>query len=206
LGFVSASEPAAMAVSPRGERIALAWPVSPRHGIEALHLVVLDGEGTVLTDRQLLLATAEPSALRLAVALDEHLHLAWIDRSEGTPSLRHALVTLEGEPASPQQRLSSLDFRVNGLDTVLLPSGDLLLIWSSRQGLVAASITPDGTVQPSTILEAPDSFGLDLQLDGGGLVHTAWQQRPAAILEVPELVCSQPLDPGAINVKATSLA
>ncbi len=212
VGVSSASEPVAMAVTPSGDRIVLAWPESPKRGIDTLHLVVLDGQGKLLTDRELPLTASEPSALRLALTVEDRLHLTWIDKSEGTPSLQHALMSLEGEPVGPQQRLSSLDFRVNGQDITRLPSGDLLAVWSNRRGLVAARITEEGTVRNSAVLEAPDSFGLDLQIDETGLVHITWQQRMApaerklsyATLETPKMAFSRPWTLGPVKLRVAS--
>jgi hypothetical protein len=196
VGVSSQSAPAALAVTPDGKRIALAWVVKPKPGIETLHLLVMDDGGTVLSDTDLPLKSVETREPRLVFGTDGQLNLTWTHRSEEVESLHYAQVLPNGQLVSSLQQLSSPGFRVNGHGMAALPSGDLLVVWSTRLGLTAARITADGQVQRSAVLEAPDSFQLDLRVDDVGLAHIAWQQSLAV---AERRLMSTTLDPSTLT-------
>jgi hypothetical protein len=184
VGVAAQSEPIAMAVTPDGQRIVMAWVASPERGTTTLHLVTLDAQGSVLTDVDLPLTVNEPQRPRLVLAGDNQLHLVWSDRDEDeVHALYHAQLTEGGGLVSERQQLSRAGFRVNGHAIAALPSGELLVVWSDREGLTAARIDETGSVQHSELMEAPDTSQLDLQVGQGsdsGLVHVVWQQSPSA--------------------------
>jgi len=177
LGTVPAdsSEPLALTVEPNGEWTALAWVSSPERGTHALHLAVLAANGAVLTDVDLPFEVREPRGLVLEPAGDGELHLLWLDAAEHIHSLFYARVTLTGQVAEPVRQLSAEGYRVNGHDAAILPSGELLVVWSNREGLRAARLKGDG-IQTLATLEAPNAGPLALQVDDDGLAHIAWQQ------------------------------
>jgi len=177
LGTVPAdsSEPVALTVEPTGEWTALAWVSSPEQGVDALHLAVLAANGAVLTDLDLPFEVREPRGLVLEPAGDDELHMLWLDVSEHIHSLFHARVTLKGQVVGPVRQLSAEGYRVNGHDAAILPSGELLVVWSNREGVRALRLGADQP-QTSATLEAPQAGHLALQVDGDGLAHIAWQQ------------------------------
>lgn len=172
----SSSEPPALAVAPDGQWIALAWVASPEQGRDAVHLTVLDAQGTVRTDLDLDLETDKPSAPLLLPAGAEALHLLWLDESEHIDRLFHAQLTLDGQQAEPPRQLSAAGHRVYGYDAAVLPTGELLVVWSSRDGLWAARILGSQAQISPQMLEAPGAGSLDVQVDDKGAAHVAWQQ------------------------------
>ena len=170
------SEPITLVVAPDGQWLALAWVASPEQGQDALHLLVLDARGIVRTDVDLPFEAEKPSAPLLVPKGTEELYLLWLDQSEHIDRLFYAGLTLEGQRLGPPQQLSAEDYRVYGYDAVSLPAGELLTVWSSREGLWAARIQGDQVQTTPYLLEAPGAGQLSLQVDNQGQAHVAWQQ------------------------------
>lgn len=175
LGVSSQAEPVALGVAPDGQRIALAWVANSSGNKEVLHLAVLDGKGEVLVDRELPVVVNQPSHLRLALAADGTLHLAWLDEVEDASRLYYGQFSPDGQVRVSPEVLSEAGFRVGGHKLALLPSGDVLEIWATRAGLYAVRLAPDGQEQDSATLEFSGSTQLDFQVAGTDVVHVAWQ-------------------------------
>ena len=175
VGLASQADPVALEVTSDGQRMVLVWAASPDRDTQALHLVVLDGQGLVLTDRDLAVDVVLPTQPRLALDADDRIHVAWLDEVEEDVSLFHAVFSLEGQVLEQPRLLSEPGFRVSSHKIAVLPSGELLEIWSTRLGIHAARIESEGRIQYATPLETEWTVQLDYQVDEEGLVHIAWQ-------------------------------
>jgi hypothetical protein len=205
VGKASASEPVALAVAPDGDLVALAWVVSPSRGASALHLVTVDGQGTILVDMDLPVAVSEPTDLRLALTNDGYMHLTWIQGRGSATGLFYLPLTVGGQPQGPAQRLSDPAYRANGQAIAALPGNEVVVVWSDRQGLKARRISGGATAGPplhAEPFEAPDSHELDLQLDGDGQIQIVWQRRlSASQVEIDYIT----LDPGSLTFSGAGL-
>ncbi|MGD8491397.1 MAG: hypothetical protein PVJ26_17965 [Anaerolineae bacterium] len=175
VGLASQADPVALQITADGQRIVLVWAASPDRETQVLRLVVLDGQGQVLTDRDLAVDVVLPTQPRLALDGDDRIHVAWLDEVGKDVNLFHAAFSLEGQVLEQPRQLSEPGFRVSSHKIAVLPSGKVLEIWSTRLGIHAARIETDDQVQYASPLETEWTVQLDYEVDEEGLVHIAWQ-------------------------------
>jgi hypothetical protein len=165
------------------QHVYLCWVAQPANDqAYRLHLVHLDAAGVTLLDRDLDLAVNSASAVSLAVDELGSLHLAWIDRQEGTRSLHYAQIDRDGDLLMAPREISLAGVPVRSYDMAAIGEA-LELVWSSSEGaqpgLYHTRIALDG----QTILESQRlrdrGYDPSMRWDGAGALLLAWQEVPS---------------------------
>ena len=185
LGETCRNAPVALAVMPTGERLTLAWPIRRPDNTEALHLVVLDGQGTVLVDDDLPFPVARPQDVQAVSTGDGGVHLTWLDDVGDIQSLFYVRLTAEGQPLGQVQVLSQPGILVRGYRIAAQTDGSLLAVWAERTGLMAAILSEQGKLVRYQPLPMADVSRPYVQIDGDGQAHLAWRKRVSShLLEI----------------------
>lgn len=175
IGSSRTSDPPAMALSPSGERLLLAWPTQPQEqGPRVIQIQALDTHTGEVAEAWTLPAPAnQPTKLELVPGGKEGLHLLWLDGPYKQRILYNLHLDPSGAPAAEALPLSPEDAAVRSFETAPLSDGGLMVLWSARAGLSLARLDAAGHImEPPLLIPAVQSAGLAVDLQE--TVHLAW--------------------------------
>jgi hypothetical protein len=143
-----------------------------------LELVHIGGDGKVVLDRVLPVEARKARGPQLEVGSEGRLHLLWREQGSSRASIRYALLETDGTPVSQPLVLSDSASRVLGAPQLAQDiNGHLHALWADDDGVHWAVLSRDGERLQEPTLLIPEGHSLLLQVDDGGRLHLAWQQK-----------------------------
>ncbi len=155
----------------------------------ALHFVILDSAGVVLTENDLDIATNSPAAVQMVIDPQGTLHLGWIDRQGNVRRLFYTRLNKDGQLLARPRVISSPQAMVRSYALMAGPSG-VEMIWSSVEGDQRgmfytrlsdhqAGLSLAGQVVAENQRLRDRGYDPAVQVDRDGVLHIAWQEQPS---------------------------
>ncbi len=173
-----ASGTAAMVVDQAGEVIHAIWPVWSESGDVGLRYVQISQEAQIELDREVIQLSGRVRTPRLISAGDQHLHLFWANRAEGSKrwQLWYAQLDQQGDIQGAAVRLSPETSSVSQYEVAPDLNGGSVIAWedTGSGGINFARISSSGEKQVGPACVVSQGIMPAVRVDSQGQVHLAW--------------------------------
>ena len=184
VGTANLREPATLQVDPRSQYAHLVWAQKGDYGTD-IHYALIDRESGIRVSENLQSGLFLPRSFRLFVTSQGQIHLLTRAKSnkDGISGVYHLQISQTGELIEQPMMITPPDQSVEVYDAVMLPDGQVSLIWeSSREtggGLYHRQMVLNNDSGGDIVKINATGQGPSMALDETGVMHLLWHYNDA---------------------------